>query len=171
MELNGVRAEVQRRIKRAEDLGIRESLRGLLHHWNQYRAWLTNDPQFAEQLKYPDLVVSGDEVRFSIEQTPFSLKHKVRSLSSERARETLTLNVNADDVFEFNIEKTTTFGQFDVWTDEHFGEIIRFIEGLWVTQVREFSISVAVHSAKVLNERNAPREAKQAEELKKRFGL
>lgn len=88
---------------------------------------LTNDPQFAAQLIYPDFVVFGDEVRFSIEHTTFSLKHKVRSLSGERARETLTLNVNAEDVFELNIEKTTT--------------LVNLMSGLTSTSAKLFDLS------------------------------
>jgi hypothetical protein len=59
MEPHEIHAEVERRKKRAADLGIREVLRNLIKHRNHYRAWLKDDPQFAARLIYPDIILSG----------------------------------------------------------------------------------------------------------------
>ncbi|MGC1201973.1 MAG: hypothetical protein WA879_10530 [Candidatus Acidiferrales bacterium] len=117
MEPDEIRAEVQRRKKRAEDLGIREVVRGLIKHRDHYQAWLRDDPQFAARVLHPDIILSDDEVRFSIGPTAFQLKHREEPVSRdyddrgdspwERSRETLKLRVNGQKVFEFNIEKDT----------------------------------------------------------------
>ena len=181
MEPDEIRAEVQRRKKRAEDLGIREVVRGLIKHRDQYRAWLRDDPQFAARVLYPDVILSGDEVRFSIGPTTFQLKHREEPVSRdyddrgdsrwERSRETLKLRVNDQKVFEFNIEKDTEWTQFGPIYHEHFGEITRFIEGPWVVEVTELFLKAKAQSDSAWKERNAPREAKDIEDLKKRFGL
>ena len=175
MELNEIRAEVQRRKKRAEQLGIREAVRNLIKHRNQYRALLRSDPKFAARLIYPDIVLSGDEVRFSVERTTFRLTYEEGNVSRdddwESLRETFTLNVNAEDVIEFHMEKTTLWGEFDPSSNERFGEIVKFIEGPWIEEVIGFWQKVNAYSESLWKERNAPREAKDAEDLKKRFGL
>jgi hypothetical protein len=181
MELDEIRAEVQRRKKRAEDLGIREVVRGLIQHRNHYRAWLRDDPQFAARLLYPDIILSGDEVRFSIGPTRFQLNHNEVPVSSDsndrrdrqwdRSRETLKLMANDENVLEFNVEKDTEWGQFGPSSHEHFGEIIRFIEGPWVAEVTELFRKAKAQSDTAWKERNAPKEAKEIEDLKKRFGI
>jgi hypothetical protein len=171
MEPDEIRAEVQRRKKRAADLGIREILRDLIQHRNHYRAWLRDDPKFAARLIYPDIILSGSEIRFSIGPTTFQLMNDEDRVDSDRSRETLTLKVNGDEVFEFAVNKTTEWGEFEPVFHEHFGEIIRFIEGPWVIEVAEFVQKAKAHSASAVKERNAPREAEEAERLKKRFGI
>ena len=182
MEPNEIRAEVERRKKRAKDLGIRETIRSLISHRDQYRAWLRSDPEFAARLIYPDIILSGDEVRFSIGPTRFQLTYKKELVSrdddwnrsrrqTDTSRETLILTVNGENVFEFNIERSTDWGEFGPTYYEHFGEIVRFIEGPWVNEVAEFAQKARAHFESAMKERNAPREAKEAEDLKKRFGL
>jgi hypothetical protein len=181
MELDEIRAEVQRRKKRAEDLGIRQIVRWFIQHRDQYRAWLRDDPQFATRLLYPDFIFSDDEVRFSIEATRFQLKYSEEPVSRDyedsgdsrwvRSREKLKLRVNDQKVFEFTVEKDTEWTQFGPIYHENFGEIIRFIEGPWVAEVTELFLRAKAHSDAASKERNAPREAKEMEDLKKRFGI
>jgi hypothetical protein len=184
MEPDEIRAEVQRRKKRAADLGIREVVRGLIKHRDHYRAWLRDDPQFAARLLYPDIILSGDEVRFSIGPATFQLKYKDEPVSSDyddfhskgnipsdHSREALTLKVNGENVFEFAVNKSTDWDQFGPTYHEYFGETVRFIEGPWVTEVTEFVLKAQAHSTSAVKERNAPREAKEIEDLKRRFGL
>jgi hypothetical protein len=183
MEPDEIRAEVQRRKKRAEDLGIREVLRTLIKHRNHYKAWLKDDPQFAARLICPDIILSGSEIQFSIGPATYQLMNDEGRVSgdygldsrgdnrSDHSRETVTLKVNSEEVFEFTVNKSTEWGQFEPVFYEHFGEIFRFIEGPWVTEITEFVLKAQAHSASAWRERNAPREAEEAEGLKKRFGL
>jgi len=182
MEPDEIRAEVQRRKKRAADLGIREVLRNLIKHRDHYRAWLKDDPKFAARLIYPNLILSGGEIRFSIGPTRFQLMNdEERVLSDDwdsrgdshcdRSRETVTLKVNGEEVFEFTVNKSTEWNKFGPSSHEHYGEIFRFIEGPWVTEIAEFVLKAQTHAASAVKERNAPRAANEAEDLKKRFGL
>ena len=182
MEPDEIRAEVQRRKKRAEDLGIREVLRALIKHRDHYRAWLKDDPKYAARAIYPDMTLSGSEIRFSVGPTTFQLMNDEERLPSDdwdsrgnsncdHSRETVTLKVNGEEVFEFTVDKSTYWDQFGPSYHEHFGEIFRFIEGPWVTEIGEFVLKAQAHSATAWRERNAPREAEEAEKLRKRFGI
>jgi hypothetical protein len=182
MEPDEIRAEVQRRKKRPVDLGIREVLRDLLKHRDHYRAWLRSDPKCAARLIYPDIILSGSEVRFSVGPTRFQLMNDEERLPSDdwdssldrhcdHSRETVTLKVNGEEVFEFTVDKSTYWDQFGPSYHEHFGEIFRFIEGPWVTEIGEFVLKAQEHSASAWKEINAPREAEEAEKLRKRFGI
>jgi len=186
MEPDEIRAEVERRKQLARDLKIREVLWDLEKHFRNYRAWLRDDPQFAVRLIYPGVVVSDDEVRFSIEQATFQLTYVEGPVSHDESwsdsrgnhsewdtsRGTLTLKVNAENVFKFDARKTTEWNQFGpVYYDDDLGEIARFIEGPWVTEIADFARKVKAHSVQAWKERNAPRETREAEELRKRFGF
>ena len=182
MEPDEIRAEVQRRKKRAADLGIREVLRDLIKHRNHYRAWLKDDPKFTARVICPDIILFGTEIRFSIGPTTFQLMNDEERVASDdwdsrrdsrcdRSRETVTLKVNGEEVFEFTVNKSTYCERDGPSYHEHFGEIFRFIEGPWVTEIGEFVLKAQAHSASAWKERIAPREAAEAEGLKKRFGL
>jgi hypothetical protein len=188
MEPDEIRAEVERRKQVARDLKIREVLWDLEKHFRQYRA-SCNDPKFAARLIYPGVVVSEKEVRFTIEEATFQLTYKPGVVSRdddfhsrrgrpedhsefETARGTLALNVNGEKVFKFNVEKTTEWTYFGpIYHDENLGEVTRFIEGAWVTEVAEFRQKIKTQFERVWKERNAPGEAKEAEALRKRFGI
>jgi hypothetical protein len=77
----------------------------------------------------------------------------------------------AEGVFESTVGKSTYWDEFGPLYHVHFGEIFRFILGPWVTKICEFVLKAQAHSASAWKERNAPKEAEEAEELKKRFGL
>jgi hypothetical protein len=171
MEPNEIRGEVERRKQRARDLKIREVLWDLEKHSKHCRAWLRDDPLFAARLTYPGVVLSDSEVRFSIAQTTFVLTYKESAVSPDTKRGTLVLKLNAENVFEFSVDKTTEFGEFEPIFTERLGEVVRFIEGPWIVDVIGFWREVNAHSDSVWKERNNPREAKEIEDLKKRFGL
>jgi hypothetical protein len=71
MEPYEIRAEVERRRQRARDLKIREVLWDFEKHRRHCRVWLPKEPEFAARLIYPGVVLSDDEVRFSVEQAAF----------------------------------------------------------------------------------------------------
>jgi hypothetical protein len=81
------------------------------------------------------------------------------------------LKVNAENVFQFSVDETTQWNEFGPTHDESLGEIAMFIEGPWVVEVAEFWQKVKGHSEVAWKERNAPREARELDALKKRFGI
>ena len=174
-----IRAEVERRKQRARDLGIRESLWGLEKSLRSYRAWLKDDPQFAKRLLYPGIELSDDGAQFSLGQATSKLIYRKGKVSSEgyggidstTTYGTLTLKLNDEGVFEFEVTETIEYLPDFPGFSEGLGGITRFIEGPWVTAIGEFVQNVKAHEQGAWKARNAPREAREAEDLRKRFGL
>jgi hypothetical protein len=174
-----IRAEVERRKQRARDLKIRETLWDLEQNLRGYRHWLRDDPQFGSRLIYPGIELSNDEARLSLGQATSKLfyrKGKVSSddyggVDSSTTHGTLTLKLNDDTVFEFEVAETVEYWPDSPGFSESLGEISRFIEGPWVNEIAEFAQKVKAHAQSAWKERNAPREAREAEDLRKRFGL
>lgn len=176
-----VRAEVERRKKRVKDLKIREILWGLRQSFDHMGYWLEKDPAFAARLIFPGVELSGNKTRFSIEQARFQLSYNEGRVTSEdsghRGDETkstevtLTLKLNRETVFQFEVRKNVTYTHVEPIFSEHMGETVSFIEGPWVTEIADFAVNVDAHAKAAWKERDAPREAKEAEDLKKRFGL
>jgi hypothetical protein len=174
-----IRVEVERRKQRARDLKIREALWDLEKSFRGYRLWLRDDPQFGKRLVYPEIELSDDGTRLPLEQGTSQLIYRKRSVSSEdygriqseTTHGTLTLKLNGDSVFEFEVAETVEYFPDSPGFSERLGEITRFIEGPWVTEIAEFVQKVKAHEQSAWKERNAPREAREAEDLRKRFGL
>ena len=174
-----IRAEVERRKERARDLKIRETLWDLEKSFRSYRHWLRDDPQFAKRIVYPGIELSENEARFPLEQSASKLAYRKGGVSSEdyggtectTTRGTLTLKLNDVSVFEFEVVETVEYFRDSPGFSERVGQITRFIEGPWITEITEFVQKVNAHAQAAWKERNAPREAQEAEELRKRFGL
>lgn len=174
-----IRAEVERRKQRAKDLKIRETLWDLQKSFRSYKHWLRDDPQFAKRIIYPGIELADDEGRFPLGQAASKLAYCKGKASSEdyggteciTTRGTLTLKLNDDSVFEFEVIETVEYFRDSPGFSERVGQISRFIEGPWVTELAEFVQKVNAHAQAAWKERNAPRETQEAEELRKRFGL
>jgi hypothetical protein len=174
-----IRAEVERRKDRARDLKIRETLWDLQKSFRSYKHWLRDGPQFAKRIVYPGIELSDDAVQFSPGQMPYELIYRKGEASSKdyggtectTTRSTLTLKLNHDSVFEFGVVETAEYFRDAPAFNERVGEITRFIEGPWVTEIADFVQKVNAHAQGAWKERNAPRAAREAEELRKRFGL
>lgn len=174
-----IRAEVERRRQRARDLKIREVLWGLEKSFRSYLYWLHKDPQFAKRLIYSGVELSDNEARFSLGQMTLKvfyrkgkrLSEDFGGIESVTTHGTLTLELNDDSVFEFEVSETVDSLPDFPGFSESLGQIARFIEGPWVTEIVEFAQRVKAYEQAAWKERNAPREAQQAAELRKRFGL
>ncbi len=174
-----IRAEVERRKQRARDLKIRETLWHLEKALRGYRLCLRDDPQFGKRLVLPGIELSNDEAGFSLGQAASKLTYRKGKVSSEEYGDiesttthgTITLKLNDDSVFEFEVAETIEYLPDSPGFNESLGEITRFIEGPWVTEIAEFAQRIDVHAKSAWKERNAPREAREAEDLRKRFGL
>ena len=174
-----IRAEVARRKQRANDLKIRETLWGLEKNFRAYKLWLRDEPEFGKRVVYPGIDLSDDDARFSLGQTTSKVvyrKGKVSShdyggIDSATTHGTLSLKLNDDIVFEFEVAETVEYFRDAPGFSERLGDIVRFIEGPWVTELAEFVQTVNAHEQLAWKARNAPREAQEAEDLRRRFGL
>jgi hypothetical protein len=174
-----IRAEVERRRQRARDLKIRETLWDLEKTFRGHRIWLRDDLQFGKRLVYPGIELASDEARFPLGQEPSKLTYRKGKVESEEYGDvesttthgTITLKLNDDSVFEFEVAETIEYLPDSPGFSERLGEITGFIEGPWVTEIAEFVQKVDAHAKSAWKERNAPREAREAEDLRKRFGL
>lgn len=174
-----IRAEVERRRQRARDLKIRETLWDLEKSFKAYKIWLRDDPQFAKRAVYPGIELSTDEARFPLGHATSKLiyrkgkvsSHEYGGVDSSTTHGTITLKLDEDSVFEFEVAETIESFRDAPGFSERLGEINRFIEGPWVAEIGEFVQKVNAHTASAFKERDAPREAREAEDLRKRFGL
>jgi hypothetical protein len=179
MEPDEIRVEVARRRQRARDLKIRENLWELESSFRGYRIWQRDDPQFAAQLVYPGVELSNDEAKFSLGQSTYQLSYRRGKTTSETfsgtefttIHGTLALKVNDEKVFKFELAETTEYGPEMPSFHDSLGEITRYTDGPWVNEIADFLPTLRAHVQRVWKERNAPREAKEAEDLKRRFGL
>jgi hypothetical protein len=174
-----IRAEVERRRQRAGDLKIRETLWDLEKTFRGYRIWLRDDLHFGKRLVYPGIELSNDEARFSLDRGASKLTYRKGKVESEEYGDvesttthgTINLKLNEDNVFEFEVAETIEYLPDSPGFSERLGEINRFIEGPWVTEIADFVQRVDAHEKSAWKERNAPREAREAEDLRKRFGF
>lgn len=189
MEPDEVLVEIERRKKRAADLRIRDVLWSLYNsHLGRYESWSKEDPQ----LVYPGIGktvnISGKEIQFSVGRTVHRLIYREGSVASNYSRMrvsgsrddpfeekivpgTLTLRVEEEKVFKFEISTRTCYGPDGPVTDHPLGEVTRFIDGLWVMEIIDLWEKIRAHEENVRQERRGPREARALEALKKRFGL
>ncbi len=185
-----VRAEVARKIQRAKDLKVREilwELKKSFDHVRSYtqqthlldREFLKADPSFGAKLTYPGVELLQDGARFSLGLSNCELRYKENKESHDSFGKidfatsdcVLTLKLDERSVFEFEVTETTEYGPEMPTFHNSLGEVVQFIEGPWIPEVTDFAEKVQEHIKLVWKERNAPREAKEIEDLRKRFGI
>jgi hypothetical protein len=187
MEPDEIRAEIQRRKKRATDLKLREILWSLYNsHFRRYTEQLKKD----SELVYPEiqetLEISNTHIQFCIGETTYRLVYKEGPQEREsdwvpRRRgildettitpATLALQVDGARVFDFKIQKSVSYTPEMPIFDETMGEITSFIEGPWVTDVAELLQKIRLHEKAVWDKRQAPKLQQKLREDMKRFGL
>jgi hypothetical protein len=161
MEPDEIRAEIERRKKRAVDLKIRETL------WSLYKT-----------LKAPDTATA----QLIIGPTIYDLIYKEAPQSSTRYSgqdrgdfeeeeiiipATLALLVDNQKVFKFQIRNSTRLTREGPTWNNYLGDVTRFIEGKWVSELTEF-LARRNAEQKALREQ---KEQPQLDSLRKRFGL
>ena len=185
-----VRAEAARKIQHAKDLKIRESLWELKKSFDHVRTYarqdsgldsdfLKQDPAFGAKLTYPGVELLEDGARFSLGHENYEIRYvkgrKPHDGYGKTDFETtdcvLTLKSNDRPVFEFKVRETVEYGHDMPIFDQRIGEIVRFIEGPWAAEITDFAKKVEEHIKCVWKERNAPRESREIEDLRKRFGI
>jgi hypothetical protein len=182
MEPDEVRAEIERRKKRAADLQIREILMSLYNsHLARYESWIRED----SELVYPGISdtvqFSGKDIQFSLGKTVYRLTYKEGPApKSERIHggygeffeekivpATLGLRVDEQRVFKFEMSRCTTYTQNRPFWKDSLGEVTRFIDGMWVLEITDLLENIRTHEQGIREKRDGPR----LEALKKRFGL
>jgi hypothetical protein len=177
-----LRAEIERRKKHAEDLKIKETLWSLREYFRFHDKWERDDPEFAYPWLSDQCHLSENTARFSIGQNNFTLSYRKDREASEDSpgrwewavqivHGAVTLKVDDEAVFEFSVTETTTYTRDCPLFDKTLGEVTRFIEGPWVSEVADLEKAIAAHRQSVLAKRRAAYEARKLAEEKKRFGL
>jgi hypothetical protein len=180
MEPDEVRAEIERRKKRAMDLKIREVLWSLYHsHLSHYETLIQEDPELLCAGVCESIKISDKNVEFSLRQLIYRIVYteglKVRRealRSGELFGESIVpamLDLSVDDqrVFKFEIRRCTRFLEDGpAWNDD-MGDITWFIEGPWVQELPELLKRIMAYEKSVRDRRSAPK----LEAMKKRFGL
>jgi hypothetical protein len=180
MEPDVIRAEIERRKKRAMDLRIREVLWSLYHsHLSHYEAFVHEDPELLCPDVRESIKISDKCVEFPLRQSVYRIVYtegpKIRHetlgrgelLAESIVPAILDLSVDDQRVFKFEIRRSTRYLEDGpVWNDD-MGDISWFIEGPWVQELPELLKRISAHEKSVRDRRSIPK----LEAMKKRFGL
>jgi hypothetical protein len=180
MEPDEIRAEIERRRKRAGDLRLRELL------WSFYRShlkYLADRLEKDPELVYPEMKesikIANNDWQFRIGETSYRLvyEEKPRDKSRWEGETTTTtpmkfmLDVDAKRVFEFEMKQSITDTPDMPIFKESMGNIASFIEGPWVVDLPEIEKKIRLHEKDARDRRNAPRVQQRLREDMKKFGL
>jgi hypothetical protein len=185
MEPDEIRAEIERRRKRAIDLKLRETLWTLYYwHLRSYAENLKKDPEMIYPEVRETLEISDAHIQFHVHEITYTVMFKEgpvecesrwrgRSIYDETRTTPVTLALKIDEkrVFDFEVKKTVTDTPDGPLFDEFMGNVTSFIEGPWVTDVAELLQKIKAHEKNVRDKRQAPELQKKLREDMKRFGL
>jgi hypothetical protein len=175
-----IRAEIERRRKRAIDLKLRETVWSIYSSQFQYMDdYLKKEPdsilpEVKSSLRRSDGLSEFDfaGLHFGLRCAPGKIERDGRGFdSTERTEMTLSLSVNGKSVLEFEMHKSVTYGEDMPYFSEYMGRVKAFIEGPWVDQVGELLKSMRAYKQEYLKRKNAPREAQRLRQDMKSFGL
>jgi hypothetical protein len=180
MEEAEIRAEIERRRKRAVDLRLRETVWDL--YYSQFRSiddYLKKEPETILPEVRDGLKRSGNLSEFRFNNSNYGLQSLAGKAegcgrgfgSTETTPMTIKLSVEGERVFEFELEKTVTYGEDMPYFHEIMGNVKAFIEGPWVEQVSELLKVMRSYKQEIRKKKDAPREAQKLKEDMKRFGL
>jgi hypothetical protein len=175
-----IRAEIERRRKRAVQLGLRETVWDLYH--SQFQSiddCLKKEPETILPEVKDSLRRSGNESEFRFNNSNYGLLCLAGRAegcgrgfgSTETTTMTILLSVEGERVFEFELKKSVTYGEDMPYFHESMGNVKTFIEGPWVGQVSELLKAMRLYKQEIWRKKNAPREAQKVKEDMKRFGL
>lgn len=187
MEPEEIRAEIERRRKRAKDLKLRETLWRLYgSHLTYYEERLKKDPEMI----YPDiretLEICEAHTQFRVGEITYRVIYKEgpeecesgwgsrRRLIYDETTTTpimLALEINDKRVFDFEMTKTVTYTPDWPLFKEFMGGVTSFIEGPWVSDVAALLQKIEAHEKSVREKRQAPKVQEKLREDMKRFGL
>lgn len=184
MEAEEIRAEIERRKKRAIDLKLRELLWKLYYSYlSRYPDHLKKDPAMILPELKATIDIADNQFRFRLGETEYKIFYTEGKCERDswRSREdyeettttpiTLTLHLNDASVFSFNMKRRVRNTLEMPLFSEHMGEVLGFIDGPWVNAIDELVQKMRQHENSVREERAAPRRAQKLREDMKNFGL
>ena len=187
MEPDEIRAEIERRRKRAKDLKLREILWTLYYwHLRSYADNLKKDPEMIYPEIKETLEISDAHIQFHVGEVTYMVIYKEgpeecesdwgsrrRSIYDETRTTPITLALEIDEkrVFDFEMKKTVTYTPEEPLFNEMMGNVTSFIGGPWVTDVAELLQRIEAHEKSVRDKRQAPRLQEKLREDMKRFSL
>lgn len=175
-----IRAEIERRRRRAIDLKVRETVWNLYSSHFQYMDdYLKKEPATILPEIKDSLRRSGHLSEFDYANSHFGLRCVPGKSErdgrgddeTETAEMTLILLVEGKNVFEFEMKKSVTYGRDMPYFNEYMGRVKAFIEGPWVDQIGELLDAMRAFRKEYWKKKNAPREAQKLKEDMKSFGL
>lgn len=179
-----IRAEVERRKRRAHELGVVKSVFRLFHERlgdltpnTDYREYQL--PDSVRNVVVTVLEQTGKSVEIVFEERSYKFSSSITAWpdmtfeGGETIRSQLCLRSGVDLLLELGCSRTTaTFGREYIYgKDLRVVEVLAFVEGPWVEEINNFASEV--FSAVDQQEARMRGEQKQREvqEMKKRFGL
>ncbi|MGB6130795.1 MAG: hypothetical protein WBG54_03375 [Acidobacteriaceae bacterium] len=180
MEEEEIRAEIEKRRRRALDLRIHETI------WDLYRsqfkyiaAHINEDPESVLPQVRETLRIVGNFCIFGFGPAEYKIGCYEKSSKSDRSgsdeivttSSVVELEADGQVVLEFFVLSIVTYTREMPFFDDILGEITGFIEGPWVEAIPDLLAKMRSHEQDVRNRRNAPREAQKLREEMKRFGL
>src|SRR5271157_6079525 len=187
MEPEEIRAEIERRRRRAIDLKLRETLWTLYYYYlGRYAEELKKDPEIVYPEIRETLEISDAHIRFRVGESMYTVIYKEgpvqlesdwgsrrQGIYDETTTTPVTLALRADEkcVFDFKMKRTVRYTPDMPLFDEIMGDVTSFIEGPWVTDVAELLQKNQAHEKSVRDKRQAPKLQQKLREDMKRFGL
>jgi hypothetical protein len=175
MEPDEIRAEIERRRKRAKDLKMRETLWALYNaHLRYYAENLKKDPKIIYPEIRETMEISNAYVQFRLGDIMYRVFYTQGPTLGEHDQKTqiaMGLSVDEERVFDFEFTKTVAYTPEMPLFSERMGEVTRFIEGPWVTTIPELLQKIKAYENSMRDERQAPEVQRRLREDMKRFGL
>lgn len=179
MTTEEIRAEIERRKKRAHDLKLPQAIWSLYRaHFSSINKLLHDDPELILPEVRESLVSADETNEFRFRGVLYRLtcrKGKRETDLYDRDTSvtpiTLILAVDGSLSFEFEMRQTVTSGSDMPYFNERFGAITAFIEGQWTSDTLELKNAMGEHSRAIRRGRNAPKDAARLKQDMERFGL
>ena len=177
MDADAVHQEVKRRIVRAEDLKIKETVWSLYQNsFRLYPAWAKNCAEYIFPSVTEPAIVAPGKVQLTINGAKYLFSYNERDdpVPDHTENRIGSLSLYLDDrlVLEFEINITLPYEWYDKRKYELWG-IGAFVEGPWVIELQALLPQVKNHEQTVREERRKRdrEDPKKLADLKSRFGL
>jgi hypothetical protein len=191
MEPDEIRAEIERRKKRARDLNLRETLWDLYYRrFSRYPKLLEEDPPIVypevketfslSVLPSTQLFPKGILVQFRMGPKAYQILYKEapgqhreqwgssRGLPEETITPaTLALTVDGEQVLNFKVRRSVRDEEWGPVFSDGIGEITTFIDGAWTVELTELLQKIKLHEKAIWEQRQVPK----LKEQMKQFGL
>lgn len=185
MEVEEIRAEIERRRKRAIDLGLRELLWKLYHSFlSRYAQQLEKDPAMILPELKESMEIAGGQYCFRAGDTFYMVSYKEGNSETRKERwlgrelerttttpATISLWANGASSFSFYMSREVRAARDMVYFSERMGTVLGFIEGPWVHEIAGLVQRIQQHERAVREERDSPRRVQLLQAEMKRFGF